>query len=52
MLMINHSLKYQIEIIDKLIIRILNIARKRVEGIERNIPYSQEKGKCRAVLLH
>ena len=40
MLIRNYSTKHQIEIIDELITRILNITRKKAEGIKRNIPYS------------
>jgi len=33
----------QIEQIDNLITRILNQARKKVEELRRNVPYSEEK---------
>ena len=39
----NHE---DIERIDNLITRILNTARKKVEEMKRNIPFSKEK-KCR-----
>ena len=39
------------ENIDKLITRVLNAARVKVEGQRRNIPYSCEKVKYQGILL-
>ena len=47
------SLTYQeIEQIDELIARILNVAQKKVEGLFRNIPYSKEKVNHQGTLLY
>ena len=46
---LNHE---DIERIDNLITRILNTARKKVEGIKRNIPFSKEKESQRATKLY
>ena len=42
----------QIEQFDELITRMLNAATRSVEGMKRNIPFSKEKEKRRAAVLH
>ena len=43
---------YYMEKIDKLLMRIFNVALRKVEGIKRNVPYSSEKEKRRANVLY
>ena len=50
--MFHHLSNEQIEKTDETITRILNTATKRVEGIKRNIPFSQEKQKRRTAKSH
>jgi len=40
----------RIEIVDNLITKIFNQARKKIEGIDRRVPYSQEKVKARETI--
>ena len=52
-----HEMEYittrqQIETIDQTISKILEVARKKVEGMKRNIPYSNEKKETRALVLY
>ena len=47
----NNPLNHVMEQVDKLITRILNTARKKVEGMRRNMPHSKEKEKRRSMLL-
>ena len=42
----------QMEKFDKIITRMLNTALKSVEGMKRNVPFSCEKEKRRAVVLY
>lgn len=49
--MMNSATWQQIENVDEMASRIFDIARKKVEGMTRNIPYSQEKKKARALIL-
>ena len=42
---------YEIEKIDELITKVLNIATKKVKGQQRNIPYSRENVKQQGTLL-
>jgi len=41
----DYPTQHEMERINKLIIRVLNISQKKVEGINRNIPFSKEKEK-------
>jgi len=50
--MIKSTIYHQIETVDIIIIKIINIATKKVEGMKRNIPYSNEKKRCRVSLLY
>ena len=45
-------IREEIEYIDELITRILNIARKKVEGMKRGVPYSLEKARIRDTILY
>ena len=40
------------EKMDEIIIRIFNVVLRKVEGMKRNIPYSEEKEKRRAEVLY
>ena len=40
----------RIEIVDELITKIFDQARKKIEGIDRRVPYSQEKAKARETI--
>ena len=50
--MMNTVMQQQIENVDEIISRIFEIARKKVEGMKRNILYSKEKEKARAKILY
>jgi len=45
-------IREEIECIDELITRILNEARKKVEGMKRGVPYSREKARIRDTILY
>ena len=45
-------IREEIECIDELITRILNIARKKVEEMKRGVPYSLEKARIRDTILY
>ena len=47
----NNPLHHEMEQVDKLVTRILNTAKKKVEGMRRNVPCSKEKEKRRSVVL-
>jgi len=42
----------QIEQVDEVVTLMLNQARKKVEGMQRNIPYSYEKARRWGMLLY
>ena len=42
----------EIEMVDELITRMLNVSTKKVEGIKRTVPYSKEKEKRRSMVLY
>jgi len=42
----------KIEVVDEIISRVLETARKKVEGMKRNIPFSREKMRIRAKMLY
>ena len=50
--MMKSTIYHQIETVDIIIIKIINTATKKVEGMKRNVPYSNEKKRCRASLLY
>ena len=47
-----HTTRYQMEQVDEIITRIFTTALKKVEGMKRTVPYSNEKMKRRATLLY
>ena len=48
---VNNTLNYEMEQVDRLIRRFLNAARKKVEEMRRNIPCSKEKETRRSMTL-
>ena len=47
-----HTTRYQMEQVDEIITRIFTTALKKVEGMKRTVPYSNEKMKRRVTLLY
>ena len=46
------GINHEMEVLDELITNILRTATKAVEGMKRNVPYSQEKEKRRSFVLY